>query len=199
LVIARSAVCSNRSLAEGGKNVNPMEILAKEHGLISEALDSCRLARQQMEEGSNPPAEFFEKMVEFARTFVDKRHHFKEEYLMFGKLAAKHHSELDGEIEALRQQHDHGREFVSEMANALDGYSRGKDAQVTIMLENLAPYTTMLRHHILREDRVFYPMVEEVLAQEEMDDLAELYTKEDERHGTMEGMQALVQELRALV
>jgi hemerythrin-like domain-containing protein len=179
--------------------MNPIEILAKEHGLIREALDSCSLARQKLEEGTNPPVEFFEKTVEFARTFVDKRHHFKEEYLMFGKLAAKHHSELDGEIEALRQQHDHGREYVSEMANALDGYAKGKDAQVTIMLENLSPYVTMLRHHILREDRVFYPMVVEVLTQEEMDDLAELYAKEDERHGTVEAMQGLVRDLKGLL
>ncbi len=181
--------------------MNPMEILAKEHDLIRQALDSCRLARQKMEEGTNPPAEFFEKMVEFARTYVDKRHHFKEEYLMFGRLAEIHRSDLDAEIEALRQQHDHGREFVSEMANALDGYSKGKDAQVTIMLENLAPYTTMLRHHILREDRVFYPMVVEELSREEMDDLAALYTKEDEKpeRGTIEGMEALAQELGTLV
>lgn len=181
--------------------MNPIEILANEHGVIRQALDSCHLARQQMEEGTNPPAEFFEKVVEFARTFVDKRHHFKEEYLMFGRLAEKHQSELDAEIEALRQQHDHGREFVSEMANALDGYSKGKDAQVTIMLENIAPYTTMLRHHILREDRVFYPMVEETLSQEELDDLAALYVKEDEKAGqdTFERMRGLVDELRALL
>ena len=132
-----------------------------------------------------PSAEFTKQANWNRRTVAEYR-----------KLAAKHHSELDGEIEALRQQHDHGREYVSEMANALDGYSRGKDAQVTIMLENLSPYVTMLRHHILREDRVFYPLVQEVLTQEEMDDLAELYTKEDERHGTVEAMQALVRDIK---
>ncbi len=178
--------------------MDPLEILADEHGLIRQALDNCRLARQKMEDGDNPPVEFFEKMVDFARTFVDKRHHFKEEYLMFGRLAEKHQSELDAEIEALRHQHDHGREFVSEMANALDGYSKGKDAQVTIMLENLASYTTMLRHHIIREDRVFYPMVQESLSKDEMDELADLYVKEDEKAGqdTLERMRGLVREMK---
>lgn len=136
--------------------MNPLEILADEHRLIRQALDSFHLATQKMEEGINPPVEFFEKAVGFARTFVDKRHHFKEEYLMFGRLAERHQGELDAEIEALRHQHDSGREYVSEMANALDGYSKGRDAEVIVMLENLAPFPSMLRRHIHREDRVFY-------------------------------------------
>lgn len=181
--------------------MNPMEILANEHNVIRQALESFRLARQKMEEGLNPPVAFFEKAVDFARTFVDKRHHFKEEYLMFGRLAERHQSELDAEIEALRHQHEHGREFVSEMANALDGYSKGKDAQVTIMLENLASYTTMLSHHIHREDHVFYPMVEKDLSREELDELAELFVKEDEKtgHATLERMRGLVHDLGTLL
>src|SRR4030042_1699709 len=120
---------------------------------------------------------------------------------MFGLLAEKHRSELDAEIQVLRYQHEHSREFVSEMANALDGYAKGKDAQVTIMLENLASYTTLLRHHIHREDNVFYPMVERDLSQQEMDDLAELFRKEAAKTGrdTLGDMRRLAGELAALL
>jgi hemerythrin-like domain-containing protein len=181
--------------------MHPIEILADEHRLIRQALDSFGLATHKMEQGVNPPAEFFEKTVEFARTFIDKRHHFKEEYLMFGRLAERHQGELDAQIEALRHQHDHGREFISEMANALGGYSRGNEAQVTDMLENLASLVALYRHHIHREDKVFFPMVEKDLPQEELDDLAELFVKEDEKTGrdTIERMQRLVDELVTLL
>jgi hemerythrin-like domain-containing protein len=173
--------------------MNPTEILTNEHRLITQALDSFRLATIKMEQGINPPAEFFEKAVEFGRTFVDKYHHFKEEYLMFGRLAEKHKSEIDAEIEALRSQHEHSREFVSEMANALDGYAKGKDAQVTIMLENLAAYTTLIRHHIHREDQVFFPMAANDLTQSEQDELSELFVKEGDKIGpdTTENMRQL--------
>jgi len=181
--------------------MQPIEILANEHRLIRQALDSFSLATNKMEQGINPPVEFFEKAVDFARTFIDKRHHFKEEYLMFGRLAERHQSELDAQIEALRHQHDHGREFISEMANALDGYAKGKDAQVTIMIENLASLVTLYRHHIHREDHVFFPMVENDLSQEELDDLGGLFAKEDEKseHGTLERMQRLADELVTLL
>jgi hemerythrin-like domain-containing protein len=181
--------------------VKPTETLANEHEVIRQALDSFRLARERMEQGSNPPAEFFEKTVGFARGFVDKYHHFKEELLMFGRLAEKHKSEIDAEVEALRQQHEHSREFVSEMANALDGYARGKDAQITIMLENLASYTTLLRHHIHREDSVFFPMVDKDLSQQEQDDLSALFEKEAAKTGrdTLADMRRLAGELKGLL
>jgi hemerythrin-like domain-containing protein len=181
--------------------MKPTEMLVEEHKVFTQALDSFRLARERMEQGVNPPAAFFEKAVDFARNFIDKYHHFKEEYLMFTLLAEKHQSELDGEIQALRQQHEHSREFVSEMANALGGYAKGKDAQITIMLENLASYTTLLRHHIYREDNVFYPMVERDLSQQELDDLAELFRKEAAKTGrdTLGDMRRVAGELGALL
>lgn len=181
--------------------MKPTEMLVEEHKVFNQALDSFRLARERMEQGVNPPVAFFEKAVDFARNYVDKYHHFKEEYLMFGRLAEKHHSDIDGEIEALRQQHDHGREYVSEMANALKGYAQGKDAQITIMLENLASYTTLLRHHIHREDNVFYPMVERDLSQQEMDDLAELFRQEAAKAGgdMLGDMRRVAGELAALL
>lgn len=181
--------------------MHPIEILADEHRLIRQTLDSLSLATHKMEQGVNPPAEFFEKAVEFARTFIDKRHHFKEEYLMFGRLAERHQGELDAQIEALRHQHDHGREFISEMANALDGYSKGKDAQVVDMLENVASLVTLYRHHIHREDRVFFPLVEETLPQDELSDLADLFVKEDEKadRGSLERMRRLADELVTLL
>jgi hemerythrin-like domain-containing protein len=184
-----------------GGNMDPIDILSEEHRLIRQALDAFSLATHKMEQGINPPLEFFEKAVEFSRTYIDKRHHFKEEYLMFGRLAEKHQSELDAEIEALRQQHDHGREFISEMGNALDGYGKGKDAQVTIMIENVAALVTLYRHHVHREDQTFFPMVEKDLSQEELDDLGELFVKEDEKgeRGSLEGMQQLANELVALL
>jgi len=181
--------------------MKPTKMLVEEHKVFRQALDSFRLARERMEQGVNPPVEFLEKAVDFARNYVDKYHHFKEEYLMFGRLAEKHQSELDAEIEALRQQHEHSREFVSEMANALDGYAKGKDAQITIMLENLASYTTLLRHHIHREDNVFYPMVERDLSQQELDDLAELFEKEAAKAGrdVLADMRRVAGELGALL
>lgn len=57
--------------------MRPLEVLGNEHGLIRQALESLSLAKEKLEAGERPKTEFFEKALEFARTYVLKYHHFK--------------------------------------------------------------------------------------------------------------------------
>ncbi len=103
--------------------MDPLETLSNEHGLIRQFLDNLSLAGQKIEEGQRPSRAFFEKAIDFARGFADKYHHFKEEHVLFVQLAQKKHGEVDAQLEALRFQHERGRELVTNMANSLDGYA----------------------------------------------------------------------------
>ena len=67
--------------------MEPLEVLRNEHGLIRQYLDNLALAVQKMENDARPPKEFFDKAIEFARTFADTFHHYKEEHVMFVRLA----------------------------------------------------------------------------------------------------------------
>jgi len=177
--------------------MKPTEILVEEHELIRRALESMRLAVKRLEGGERPPVEFFEKAVKFTRDFSDKFHHYKEEYLMFGRLAQKKNGELDAQIDALRFQHDRGRDLISAISNALDGYAHNEDAGTTIVLENLAAYIAMLTHHIHREDKVFYPLVDITLSEEDQSYLKEEFLKEEEKFGgsIFEDSEKLVREM----
>ena len=65
------------------------EMLVNEHGLIRRFLEELALADEKLENGVKPPRDFYEKAVQFARTFADRFHHIKEEYVMFVRLAQK--------------------------------------------------------------------------------------------------------------
>jgi hemerythrin-like domain-containing protein len=181
--------------------MKPTEILIEEHNLIRQALASMSLAVERLETGERPPAEFFEKAVQFTRDFSDKFHHYKEEYLMFGRLAQKKDGELDAQIDALRYQHDRGRDLISTISNALDGYAQGEDARTTVILENLAAYTSMLRRHIHKEDHVFYPLVDSTLSEEDQHYLKEEFLKEEKKAGgtIFEDSRKLVKEIGAML
>lgn len=181
--------------------MKPTQILRDEHALIRQALDSCALAVEKLEAGERPPEEFFQKAVEFARSFSDKYHHFKEEYLMFARLAQKERGAIDPEIDSLRYQHERGRNLISVVSNSLDGYSRNDDSHTTFLLENLAAYTSLLRHHIHREDHVFYPMVDKELPEDEQNALLEEFKKQESKLGgkTVENCQKLVAEMGSLL
>ena len=161
-----------------------LEILKKEHGLICHALDIVSVAKEKLETGKRPPQEFFEKAVEFLRTFADKFHHFKEEYLMFGLLAEKKDGLYDGEIGALRYQHERCRKCINLIENSLHGYSQGDAVATTMLLENLSSYISLLKLHIYIEDHIFFPMVDKVLSEDEDRMLSEQFRYEEKETGT---------------
>jgi hemerythrin-like domain-containing protein len=179
-----------------------IDILLREHDLIRQVLDDLSIAIEKLEMDERPPKEFFEKAVEFARKFADEFHHFKEEYIMFGLFAQKKDGALDGQIDALRYQHERGRNFVVEIAHSLDGYAKGDELSTTTLLENLASYISLLRRHIHKEDHAFYPMVERDLTENEGGALLEQFKKEEERIGDkdfFENNSKLVHEMSSLL
>jgi hemerythrin-like domain-containing protein len=183
------------------QSLDPMEILVNEHGLIRQFLDNLAIAMDQIETEERPPREFFEKAIKFARNFTDKFHHFKEEHVMFVRLAQKKGGALDGPIDSLRHQHERGRNFITAISNSLDGYTKGDEIHTTTLLENLAAYIHLLRHHIHKEDHHFYLMVKKEFSESEFHDLLELFNKEDQKGGgrTFENSRKLVQEMAALL
>ncbi len=163
--------------------MSPLETLRNEHGLIRQFLDNLALAVAKLEDGEQPPREFFDKAVLFARTFADSFHHIKEEHVMFVRLAQKNNGAIDGQIESLRHQHDRGRNYISAIAEALDGYAEGKPIQISDVLENAAAYISLLRNHIHKEEHVFFPMVDKELSDQEQDELRAEFDKARQKAG----------------
>jgi len=141
------------------------------------------MAVEKLENEERPPKEFFDKGVQFARTFADTFHHFKEEHVMFVRLAQKKSGAIDGQIEALRQQHERARNHISAISDALEGYAAEGTIKTSEVLENVAAYISLLRNHIHREDHVFYPMVEEALSEDEEEQLQVEFEKAHRRAG----------------
>jgi len=181
--------------------MRPLETLRNEHGLIRQFLDSLALAVTALENEERPPKEFFEMAVLFARTFADTFHHIKEEHVMFVRLAQKNNGAIDAQIEALRHQHDRGRNYISAIAEALDGYAAEKPIQTSEIIENTAAYISLLRNHIHKEDHVFFPMAQEELSDEEQDDLEREFEKTRQKAGedTFETSHKLVVDMGSML
>jgi len=178
-----------------------IEILMNEHDLIRQFLENLALAVSRMEGEDNPPKEFFEKANEFARLFADQYHHFKEEYVMFVQLAQKKGGVFDAQIDALRYQHERGRNFLAEISKSLSGYAQGQPIPTTTVLENTAAYLSLLRQHIHREDHIFYPLVEKEFSQSDDQRLLEEFRKAEERCGgkVFERSRRLLMEMGAML
>jgi hemerythrin-like domain-containing protein len=158
-----------------------VKILAEEHAVISEMLDHLADARDMLERRSRPPREFLEIAIAFSRDFVDRFHHFKEEFLLFGLLAQKKDGVLDAEIGALRYEHESGRKLINHIEAAIVGYAQGDEIATARLLENLAAYVSILKRHIYSEDHVFFKMVEQEFTETEDYALIEQFKKDEQR------------------
>jgi hemerythrin-like domain-containing protein len=153
------------------------DLLANEHNLIRRYLNNAAVAIEFMEEDKLPPKEFFEIGLEFSTLFSDKYHHVKEEYEMFMALAQKKDGEIDAQIAFLRDQHEHARNYTTEIRRSLEGYGKGDNFHVDNIREFLGNYIKLLREHIHREDHVFYPLAQKTFSESELKALEENFTK----------------------
>ncbi len=161
--------------------MEPIQILIDEHKLIRRYLNDSSVALFLMKEGKWPEKEFFELGVEFTRSFSDKYHHFKEEYIMFLKLSQKKQGSIDSEIMFLRDQHERARNFTIEISRALDKYTKKDDIHSETIAENLGYYNLLLRQHIHREDHVFYPMADDIFTDSEQQEMLEDFNKAEDK------------------
>jgi hemerythrin-like domain-containing protein len=163
--------------------MDPIETLKNEHRLIRWFVDLISRAAEEIDQGRLPPREFFEMGVEFARQFADTFHHRKEEHVMFVRLAQLRDGSIDGQIEALRYQHEQGRDFIRDIAEALDGYAVGDPVSIDNVRENAAAYASLLRHHMHTEDHVFFPMADATLTDQDVEELRSDFVGEQNRLG----------------
>ncbi len=150
------------SLFKGGVSMKVTELLIKEHDLIRRFLVIQWESIKKLKEDIRPSKLFFEQSVKFIRNFADKFHHIKEEEIMFRHLAAKKNGELDAKVEMLKQQHDRGRDYVSQINGSLDQYEKGAEIATENVIVNLASYYSLLSRHIHIEDYNVYPLIEEI-------------------------------------
>ena len=181
--------------------MGPIKILVDEHSLIRNALESLSLAMEKIENGEHVPVVFFEKWLEFYRSFILNYHHFKEEHVMFKELAQKKEGTLDGQIEALRYQHERGRNYMNLVSDSLRGYKKKEELDTAILQENLAAYISLLRLHIHREESVFYPLVENIFSEGEKKGLIRQFNIENRKIGSenIDKNESIVKEMGELL
>ena len=178
-----------------------MDQLRREHDAVYAFVEVLNLASKTLREGGRPAREFFDEAVEFARDYVDRYHHGKEEMQAFVLLAQRQSGRLDGMIDTLRQQHERGRQNINGIASRLEAYERGDEIAAREIADEIEDYTTMLAEHAYREDSVLFPMASEILTEEDDRALLVAFARVDERFGPrfMEDHAELVRMMRRRV
>lgn len=163
--------------------MRPTEILMEEHKAILRLLEVLRKISSKLQNGSSVNVEALEKAVDFIRTFADKCHHAKEEYVLFKFMEERGMPRYGGPVGVMLMEHDQGRSYVGKMAEAVEEIKNGKDSGKKYA-ENALNFAELLSQHIHKEDNILYPMSEQMMEEGDEEKLLEEFEKsENERVG----------------
>lgn len=149
-----------------------IDMLVKEHKVILKVVDGLRQAAERIRGKDRVDPALLREAVAFMREFADRCHHAKEEDLLFPALVA-HGVPLHGcPIDALLHEHEKGRHFVKQIADALDPYATGVSDAANTIADAIDGIVKLYPNHIWKEDDMVFPMVERLFSEA---DRSELY------------------------
>ncbi|HEY4716553.1 MAG TPA: hemerythrin domain-containing protein [bacterium] len=164
--------------------MKPTEILMEEHKAILKLLDALVRVSEKLRNGSAVNIELLEKAVDFIRTFADKCHHAKEEHVLFRFMEENGIPTHGGPVGVMLMEHDQGRGYVKNMADAVMEIKQGSDGASIKYADNAVSFATLLSQHIDKEDNILYPMSEQMMTPGDEARLLEEFEKsENERAG----------------
>jgi hemerythrin-like domain-containing protein len=163
-------------------NGKPTDVLEEEHRLILQAVAVMTALADALEAGQAVEGQVFQDIVEFMRTYADKRHHGKEEDLLFPLLLARGIPPQGCPIGALRGEHEEGRALVRAFAGAAAAYGEDR-AAARAVITALRALTQLYPSHIWKEDYLLFPMTNKVLGPEDQSALYEQFQAVDQKFG----------------
>lgn len=179
----------------------PTEILSREHRMIEQGLEVLDVLATQGEKGELDVA-CAKDLMHFIRRYGDTCHHGKEEDLLFPHLESRGFAPDAGPTAVMRGEHDEGRAHVRHMTAMLAESPVTASERQLSFARHARLFTSMLRHHIVKEDTCLWSMVNAVLTQEDATTLVEAmeaYESDEFPDGEIEQLESLVVGLRRRV
>lgn len=161
--------------------MDALEILEREHRIVEEALAGLEAYAARIRGGEPVPPGDLGRFTEFFSEFADGCHHGKEEGILFTALEdAGMPAEL-GPLAQLLEEHEEGRRYVLRLSELAANEGTWTTWERKRLVEVIAAYTALLRQHILKEDRILFPMTRARLSGEQLERLREDLAAFEER------------------
>jgi len=177
----------------------PIEILMKEHRLIEQVLGSLETYAAEAETGLAMDRPVVADYAAFFRGFADACHHGKEEDILFQRMIERGMPRESGPLAVMLHEHQVGRRHVGALHQVGEGAGLLGVVERQSVLENAAGFVPLLRTHILKEDRILYPLAERLLTGPEMETMEASFKSFEARwrvDGSYDRLQRLAEKLQ---
>ena len=184
----------------GGCVSKPIDILMEEHRLIEQVLGSLESFAVAAEGGLAIERPLVGEFAEFFRGFADAYHHGKEEDILFQRMIERGVPTESGPLAVMLHEHTQGRARVAILRQVGQSEGAVEATEGRAVLAAANEFVPLLRQHIIKEDRILYPMALRMLTGtelEQMETAFEAFGKRLDADGTEQRLRALADRLRS--
>lgn len=175
-----------------------IDMLREEHRLILKVLGSLAALADILEQGKPVEREAVKRFAEFFRGFADRCHHAKEEDRLFVTMTRYGISSTNGPVAVMLKEHEIGRSHVRSLLKIGEGSGPLSDEERKEIVSHARTYRDLLESHIMKEDRILYPLGEQAIPASDLESLYEEFERFEQEvtgKGEHERWHALAHEL----
>ena len=154
------------------------EVLTHEHEQIRRALNVLRLVIDQMRRGLFVDVHNVNAVLLFLNSYGDRCHQAKEESILFPALQQALHDQSDCrvDLEALIAEH-------REECNLIEKTQIALFTDDSNFVKHACKLIDLVSEHISREERMVFPIMEQILTESQTDDIGARMLEADANFG----------------
>lgn len=151
----------------------PLQQLKQEHQPLMEQMKTCHaLADELLAEEVSARPQLFGKLREEVADFTDKlkKHSRKEDDGLF-PMMARYIGSTSGPIAVMEYEHEIAEQHLQRFLEQSEKLTGMEDEVVQPVVQEAVQAHLILERHFSKEERVLFPMAENMLSPEEKDEL----------------------------
>jgi hemerythrin-like domain-containing protein len=152
-----------------------VEVLSKEHRNIEKLLDILEHELRVFDRGDRPDYEVIRAIISYFEIHLEVYHH-PQENLIFDKLKTRDPAAA-GKVGDLAGEHKKGSDRLCRVAKAVDAVLADREIFRQTVGTIFRDFIEHERHHILMEDRNFFPAALKALETQDWRDIASSLTR----------------------
>jgi hemerythrin-like domain-containing protein len=157
--------------------MKPTEILMEEHRVIERVLTALERAAGRLSRGEDVYLRFFIGTTVFIKNFVDGYHHKKEEGVLFPALVENGLNDEAGPVAMMLAEHEEERRLSQRMRQMTERLQAGDAHARDLVIQSGLGYVRLVRQHIIKEDKVLFPMADKVIPVNQQDQIIEAFNR----------------------